>query len=210
MGGFVLARPKSDTAQRIVDIAENCFAERGYDASSMGEIAKAVGIRTPSLYSHFDSKQALYEAVIDSRLEPLFDLLESVNVLPDTAEESLTLLRAVMEHYIEYPTLARLIQHAALAGGPQLEVLQERCYRPLAGLFKEHLDHGHLLPDDWDADKLKLLIINFHSMIFGYINMAPLYDELLGKSLLAPDIVEQQLFVLEDIARQLWRPETRG
>ncbi|MDB4470916.1 TetR/AcrR family transcriptional regulator [Deltaproteobacteria bacterium] len=200
-----MARPKTDTAKRIVDIAEKCFAERGFDASSMGEIAKAVGIRTPSLYSHFDSKQALYEAVIDSRLEPLFGLLESVNVLPETAEGSLTLLRTVMAHYIEHPTLARLIQHAALAGGQQLETLQERCYRPLAVLFRDHLDDGHLLPDDWNADKFKLLIINFHSMIFGYINMAPLYAELMGEDLMAPTIAEQQLLVLEDIARQLWR-----
>lgn len=203
-----MARPKTDTAKRIVDIAENCFAERGFDASSMGEIAKAVGIRTPSLYSHFDSKQALYEAVIDSRLEPLFGLLESVDVLPDTAEESLALLRAVMAHYIEHPSLARLIQHAALAGGQQLEILQERCYRPLAGLFRHHLDDGHLLPDDWNADRLKLLIINFHSMIFGYINMAPLYAELLGEDLMTPAIAEQQLSVLEEIARQLWRTKS--
>lgn len=202
-----MVRPKTDTAKRIIDTAEICFAERGFDASSMAEIAQAVGIRTPSLYSHFDNKQALYEAVIDSRLAPLFDLVESVNVLPDTAEGSLTLLRAVMAHYIEHPTLARLIQHAALAGGQQLEILQERCYRPLAALFRDHLDDGHLLPDDWNADKFKLLIINFHSMIFGYINMAPLYAELMGEDLMTPTIAEQQLLVLEDIARQLFRAE---
>lgn len=200
-----MARPKTDTAQRILDVAETSFAERGYDASSMGDIAKAVGIRTPSLYSHYVSKQALYEAVIDSRLTPLFELLESVDVMPESAEDTLLLLRTVMAHYLEHPELAKLIQHSALAGGLQQELLQQRCYKPLSELLLAHLGDHNLLPDDWDAGKLKLLIINFHSMIFGYITMAPLYADLLGEDPLEPAVAEQQLLMLEEIATQLWR-----
>jgi AcrR family transcriptional regulator len=202
--GYKVARPKKDTAKRILDMAEQLFAERGYDASSMSEIASLVGIQTPSLYNHYASKQTLYEAVIESRLQPLFELLESVNVLPDTAAGSLHLLRAVARHYIEHPDLARLVQHAALAGGQQLEVLQQRCYRPLAKLFREHMNDNNLLLGAMGDEKLIFLIINFHSMIFGYVTMAPVYAELLGEDLMLPHSVDKQLQALEEMASKVW------
>ncbi len=62
--------PKSDTPGKIIEVAARVFAERGYDASSLTDIATEVGIRTPSLYSHYANKRALYEAVIDQSLAP--------------------------------------------------------------------------------------------------------------------------------------------
>ena len=59
-----LARPSGRdvpdrTEQRIVDAATRLFAERGYHAVGMRELADAVGIRPASLYNHYRSKQEL-------------------------------------------------------------------------------------------------------------------------------------------------------
>lgn len=51
------------TKARILAEAQSVFARRGYVEASLREIAEAVGIKTPSLYAHFPSKEALYEAV---------------------------------------------------------------------------------------------------------------------------------------------------
>ena len=48
---------QEDTKQKIIDKALELFAARGYDAVSVGEIADAVGIKAPSLYNHYPSKQ---------------------------------------------------------------------------------------------------------------------------------------------------------
>ena len=42
------------------------FSTQGYEAVSVGEIAKAVGIKAPSLYNHFPSKQAIFDAIVES------------------------------------------------------------------------------------------------------------------------------------------------
>lgn len=44
---------QEDTKRRILDQALELFATRGYDAVSMGDIGRAVGIKAPSLYNHF-------------------------------------------------------------------------------------------------------------------------------------------------------------
>lgn len=55
-----------DTKQRILEKSLELFSAKGYDAVSVGEIAKAVGIKAPSLYNHFPSKQAIFDAIVES------------------------------------------------------------------------------------------------------------------------------------------------
>ena len=57
---------QEDTRQKILDKALGLFAAKGYDSVSVGEIAKAVGIKAPSLYNHFPSKQAIFDAIMES------------------------------------------------------------------------------------------------------------------------------------------------
>ncbi len=56
---------QDDTKREIIEKALELFAERGYDAVSVGEIAAAVGIKAPSLYNHYKSKQAIFEAIVE-------------------------------------------------------------------------------------------------------------------------------------------------
>ena len=55
-----------DTTQRILEKSLELFSTKGYDAVSVGEIAKAVGIKAPSLYNHFPSMQAIFDAIVES------------------------------------------------------------------------------------------------------------------------------------------------
>lgn len=57
---------QEDTKQKILDKALELFSTHGYDSVSVGEIAKAVGIKAPSLYNHFPSKQAIFDAIVES------------------------------------------------------------------------------------------------------------------------------------------------
>lgn len=56
---------QEDTKQKIIEKALELFSVHGYDAVSVGDIAKAVGIKAPSLYNHFQSKQAIFEAIVE-------------------------------------------------------------------------------------------------------------------------------------------------
>lgn len=70
---------QEDTKEKIIKKALELFAKNGYDAVSVGEIAKAVGIKAPSLYSHYSSKQAIFDAIVEyaaSRYEKYTDEID--------------------------------------------------------------------------------------------------------------------------------------
>ncbi|MGI6695603.1 MAG: TetR/AcrR family transcriptional regulator [Christensenellales bacterium] len=57
------------TRDKIIQHALLLFSRKGYQAVSVQEIARAVGIRAPSLYNHFDSKRAIFDAIIKNMTE---------------------------------------------------------------------------------------------------------------------------------------------
>lgn len=54
-----------NTKKRILDAALTLFAENGYGNVYVGQIAEAVGIKAPSLYKHYKSKQDIFNAILD-------------------------------------------------------------------------------------------------------------------------------------------------
>ena len=151
------------SGERILDAAEVRFARSGYDATSLGDIADDVGIRTPSLYKHFESKRDLYVAVVERLLSPYFELLDRLLTVPEDAEQAEKNLFAVTRFYLETPNLARVVQHAALAGGEELELLVERWYLPLFRRATQLTETAPLLAGE--AKKALSVVIAFHSMM---------------------------------------------
>lgn len=54
-----------NTKQRILDAALTLFSQNGYANVYVGQIAEAVGIKAPSLYKHYKSKQDIFQAILD-------------------------------------------------------------------------------------------------------------------------------------------------
>ena len=59
---------KGNTKQEILEAALKLFSVQGFEATSISQIANAVGIRKASLYSHFESKQAILDALVQDVL----------------------------------------------------------------------------------------------------------------------------------------------
>jgi len=196
---------RKPTAERILDAAEARFAARGYDATSLGDVADAVGIRTPSLYKHYASKHELYVAVLERLLDPYFELLDHLLVVPADAEQAAQNLAAVMNHYLRTPRLANLVQHAALAGGEQVDLLVERWYGPLFARASQLSVNAPYLARGKRADPLTL-VVAFHSMLSGYVTMAALHERLIGRDPRAPHALAQFSQLMSSLARSLWRP----
>lgn len=90
--------PVEERRASIVESAGRLFGERGYDGTRLEDVAAATGVTKPILYRHFDSKKALYVALLERHRE---DLASFAGIIPaeGTLEER---LRAVLEVWLEY------------------------------------------------------------------------------------------------------------
>ena len=64
---------KDQTRQRIVDVASRLFKERGIDATGVALVMKAAELTNGAFYAHFDSKEALVEAIIADQIQCQID-----------------------------------------------------------------------------------------------------------------------------------------
>jgi AcrR family transcriptional regulator len=80
----------SDRRRQLLDVATNVFAERGFSATIMDDIAYAGGITKPVLYQHFDSKRALYIAVLEDGGSRLIDAISRATKNGSTLREQVS------------------------------------------------------------------------------------------------------------------------
>ncbi|SEL43308.1 transcriptional regulator, TetR family [Roseateles sp. YR242] len=144
-----------ETRRRIIDVALRLFAERGYEAASTREIAKAAGVNAPALQYYFDNKEGVYQAcaqhIVDSAVEhftPAVRQAEAVLGQPGASREQLFeafggLLDAIAEHQLlpddaEHRRL--FLAHEHVGKGPNLifEML-DKDLRPRMGLVSTEL-----------------------------------------------------------------------
>jgi len=112
--------PRAVRERQMLEVATRVFAQRGYDAASIEEIAEGAGISRPMVYAYFGSKEGLYAACIQhagARLLKLINVAASADVTP---EEQLwagivAFFDFVERHGEEWRVLYR---EAAAQGGP--------------------------------------------------------------------------------------------
>ena len=198
----VNAEPAPSTADRILDAAEGLFAQRGYSATSLGDVADRVGIRSPSLYNHFRNKEALYTAVLERLLEDFLRPLEELNTGPVTHDRILEWLEEIVRKHHANPNLARPLQHAALSGGPGTNELIDRLFRPMfepAGRIEDAE-----LPMLGDAELQPWAVMAFNNLVMSYVTMAPMYRDLLGQDPFSEEALEKQLILMKTLLKAVF------
>jgi AcrR family transcriptional regulator len=67
----------SERRHQLIDIARSLFAERGYEGTSIEEIALRANVSKPVVYEHFGGKEGLYAVVVDREMSALLDGITS-------------------------------------------------------------------------------------------------------------------------------------
>jgi AcrR family transcriptional regulator len=98
MNQYALGRRSgSDTRAAIQQVALELFTKKGYDATSLREIADELGIQKPSLYYHFKGKEDILRALFDERGDEAEQLLEWIGQQPQRPE----LIRAAVLRWVQ-------------------------------------------------------------------------------------------------------------
>jgi AcrR family transcriptional regulator len=157
-------RPGYDVSA-VLEASVMVFNERGFDGTSMEDLAQRLGISKSAIYHHVDSKDALLGLALDHALAGLEEAAAEVRALDGPAVDRLeTLLRrsvAVLVDRLPYVTLLLRVR-----GNSEVErqalTRRRRIDRLVAGLVKEAVGDGDLRPDLDPALTARLL--------FGMVN----------------------------------------
>ncbi len=197
------------TRDRILDVAEALFAERGLAGTAVRDIAREAGLTAPSLYNHFDGKQALYEAVLARGVQPLFAIITATDAqaeglsLEERQAASEQTLDSIMDHLAHHPNIAKLIQHESLTGGPSLSRIVHGWIGPIV---ESGMGAMAARPTVWNDDEQPMAVAAWIHVILGHFAMAPLFRELFGADPLAPEQIERQKRFLRRFARVMLAP----
>ncbi|MCH2170228.1 TetR/AcrR family transcriptional regulator [Myxococcota bacterium] len=198
----------SSTRERILDAAELLFAERGLAGTAVRDIATQVNLNPASLYNHFPSKLALYEAVLERGVRPLLAVLQGVDPAGATTVGD-QVIQALMEHLGRTPHLPRLIHHEAATGGVHLVRLARLWIRPLIDEALSVL-HQNSEPGVWSEDEYPLLIEAWLHIIIGYFSMAPLLAEVFDGDPLSSESLARQTRFLRKLNLRIVGPSAEA
>jgi AcrR family transcriptional regulator len=141
--------------EAILDAALSVFAERGYEAARLDDVAERAGVAKGTLYLYFADKEALFEEVIRGAASPVVERLSALAAIPDMPiAESLEALFTVFEKEV-LGTKRKLLIRLVIAEGPRFPRIAEFYYRnvvgrimPLIGKMAQRAAERGELPSD--------------------------------------------------------------
>ncbi|MGY1915316.1 TetR/AcrR family transcriptional regulator [Blastococcus sp. SYSU DS0973] len=105
-------RRRQETIEQVLDVAVEVMTEQGVAGLTLGEVARRMGIRSPSLYGYFDGKHALYDALFERGWRALLETLREADGAW-TGADPLAALRegatVVVRWAIEHPAYSALM-----------------------------------------------------------------------------------------------------
>ena len=197
------------TKQRILREALRLFSQKGYDAVSVEQNANAVGIKAPSLYKHYKSKQDIFNAIFEETAKRYGAFAESISVhLGDsgqdlqvfsaiTADGLVEKVRSLISYSLhdEFVSQFRRMMTIEQFRSPELSALYSQRYVAQIqnyhkGLFQRMIAAGVMVDEDPD-----LLAMMYDSPILI----------LLGECDRHPEKEQQIMGTLEDHVRLFYQ-----
>jgi TetR/AcrR family transcriptional regulator len=158
--------PAPTTAARILDASVAAFGSRGYEATSLDDLARSLGIRKQTILYWFPSKEALLGACLDAAARQLAEeLVPALAMAPEGWPRVQALIRKAFRLAARQPALVGLLREADRLGPPASMRLVERLAPLVARAERwlaDEMDAGRLRRHDPDA-----VVLAAYSMLTG-------------------------------------------
>jgi len=164
--GLAPAAAGQDRAKRrqIMDGARAVFLAQGFDAASMNEIARRAGVSKGTLYVYFDSKEALFEAIVEEECRSTAEQLFALDSSEHDVEAVLTRLGRAYVRFLCQPECASAFR-TVISTSERMPVIGKRFYEagPATGVarlrryLEDQVAAGYLAIEDAEVAATQFL-----------------------------------------------------
>lgn len=141
-------RKKHETRREIIDAAFECFAEQGYHATGIADIAARLGMGHGTFYRYFENKRDIVEHVVSDLLDRIVASLtaenapDAVSTLADYREQTARIGETLSRLLLEDPRVPRMLLLEAGGIDKQMSDRVLGFFETATSLTAAYLDHG--------------------------------------------------------------------
>lgn len=172
------ARSEPDKRRQILDGASQVFLDQGFDAASMGTIARTAGVSKGTLYVYFKSKEELFEAIIEEQRRQQAERIFTLNADADIETE----LRRLGQEFVSFlcrpegisslRTVIAIAERMPELGAKYYQTGPMHAITSLKAYLDEKVAAGVLVPHDTEVTAAQFIdscaSLNFKPMMFNY------------------------------------------
>ena len=116
----------TDTRDRLIRAGRKLISRKGFEGASVRALTEEAGANLGAVTYHFESKEKLYQAILEDVLGPIREHLEMLKSMPFSAPQRLEFfIRGMFQHLQENPDMPRLmVQEIVLGEDPSPQILE--------------------------------------------------------------------------------------
>ena len=191
----------TDTRERILQVAFQEFAERGFDGVSTRSIAALAGVQHPLVTHHFESKEGLWKAVLTTVQQNFAEYFVRY-VRGEKCDDDVEELRRLQEAYVRFsaanPNYSQLMGYTGRHPGPLLDWLVESQAKAYFQTFTKLITSAQAQGRYVAGDPVHLQYL-FIGCVTRILMQAAEAERVMGRSLSAPKFVEEHVRMCCDL-----------
>ena len=171
---------EQDTKESILKSAEKLFARKGFESTTVREIARDSGVNVAMIYYYFKTKDGLYQEIIEGSFDKLFCLLkDGVDHRKGPEEKVYDIIKVYINFFYHHKDIHRIFLRETVTQSRHVEVIVKKYisknFNLIHSVIKEGVKEGIFRVQDTVLSTFSLI-----GMILYYFTYEPVYTRLVS------------------------------
>ena len=181
---------EQDTKESILRSAERLFAEKGFELTTVREIASKSGVNVAMIYYYFKTKEGLHQEIIEDSFNHLFrSLKEGVDQEKEPEEKIYDIIKVYIDFFFHHKDLHRIILRETVSRSGHIEMFVKKYisknFDLVHSIIQEGVQKGVFRELDTALSTFSLI-----GMILYYFTYQPIFTRLVSPEKAKKPIIE--------------------
>jgi len=190
--------------ERIISAAKQAFAEKGFSAVGIREIAKHTGINSATLYHYFKNKEELYAAVLARTFEQILSIMDEITQLQQKEYTEGLIIRESIYRYMDFLNdnrdFIKIMIHELNLESDLISKISKRYYKDFFSLTGEFItQQQEMAGEDVRRKSVKQFLISGIGLCIIHFLTAPIFEALEGEDQLTREKLDERKEAIVDL-----------